>query len=331
MILLDFSTEQYDRLNPEISWQKDILDFWAEWTNNSHFIIAHTSGSTGQPKPIELAKSAMKLSAKMTGEFFDLTKGKTALLCLPVGFIAGKMMLVRAMELKLKLYVAEPKSTIDLSEFPDLDFVPMTPMQVENSLESLSKIKTLLIGGAPLSDALREKLLTYKTQSYESYGMTETITHIGLKRIDESFFSCLNGIKISTDDRNCLKIQTPYFEEAIQTNDIVAIKNERQFQWLGRFDHVINSGGVKLFPEQIEAKLKRHISAEFIISSLPDETLGEKLILVIESKTELISIDELKLLLDKFEVPKAIFHLTEFPRTESGKIKRKELIEQLKV
>ncbi|MDD3772697.1 MAG: AMP-binding protein [Weeksellaceae bacterium] len=320
MIILDFSTQQLDALNPKIFWEKSILDFLNEWNSNHDYIIAHTSGSTGKPKEIRLSKKSMKLSAKLTGEFFNLQKGNTALLCMPVNFIAGKMMIVRAIELGLKLFCVEAKSQIDLEKFPSLDFVPMTPMQVEKSFDSIQKIKTLLIGGAPLSDDLRTKLIQTKVKVYESYGMTETITHIGLKEISEEFFTVLNQVKIKKDDRNCLVIKTPYFEEEVVTNDLVEITDEKYFKWLGRFDNVINSGGIKLIPEQIEEKLKPYIQKEFIVSSKPDAILGEKLILIIESDTFDFSLPDG--LLGKFEKPKEILFIKEFPRTESGKIKR---------
>lgn len=323
MKCLDFSKQIFDELNSEIPWQKNILDFLEEWNSDSDFVSNKTSGSTGIPKEIHLPKSAMKMSAQMTGEFFGLKEGMSALLCMPVNFIAGKMMIVRAMELKLKLYCVEPKSSIKIDFAEEIDFAPMTPMQVENSLEELSKIKILLIGGAPLSEPLRKSLLEIPTQSFESYGMTETITHIGLKEISEEYFTTLNGISIRKDHRDCLVIQTPYFEEEIITNDIVELKNDSEFKWLGRFDNVINSGGIKLFPEQIEKKLKPFISEEFIITSIPDNLLGEKLILIIEKETSIFQLPSS--ILSKYETPKEIHFLKEFPRTESGKIQREKI------
>lgn len=333
MMLLDFSKNfsfpEMAKLPVGFSqneiWQKEVIDFIKEWFLEKEFIISKTSGSTGIPKEIKISKSAMKMSARMTGSFFGLEEGNSALLCMPVNFIAGKMMIVRAIELKLKLYCAEPKSKIDLSGFPVIDFAPMTPMQVENSFNFLDEIKILLIGGAPLSDDLRNKLLKILTESFESYGMTETITHIALKKISEENFKTLNKVKVRKDERDCLVIKTPYFEEEIITNDIVEIKNESEFKWLGRFDNVINSGGIKLFPEQIEAKLKPFIRDEFIISSLPDTVLGHKLIIVIENlPTTNYQLPTTSL--NKFEIPKEIYFLEKFPRTESGKIKRNEII-----
>lgn len=328
MKLLDFSSQEFDSLEPSSDWEMAIQSFLNDWNSDSEFIVAQTSGSTGEPKSISLPKSAMKLSAQLTGKFFGLQQSDTALLCLPVSFIAGKMMVVRAIELGLKLYCISPSSRINLAEFPELDFVPLTPMQVENSWEALPKIKTLLIGGAPLSDSLRNKLLPLETQSYESYGMTETITHIGLKKISEDFFQVLDGIGIRQDQRDCLVIQTPYFPEEIITNDLVEIRNPKEFKWLGRWDNIINSGGIKLIPEKIEQQLKPFISTEFILTSIPDEILGEKLVLVVES-AEIPNLDYTPINLAKFEIPKEIYAIKEFPRTESGKLKRKEIQEIL--
>lgn len=326
MILLDFSKEFKIPQIVNENWQKEIISFINEWFSDDEFIISKTSGSTGIPKEIKIPKSAMKTSAKMTGKFFGLNVGNSALLCMPVNFIAGKMMLVRAMELKLKLYCIEPKSKLNLNFTNEIDFAPMTPMQVENSFDQILTIKTLLVGGAPLSDELRKKLSTLKTKSFESYGMTETITHIALKEISEEFFTTLEKIKIRKDERGCLVIQTPYFKEEIITNDIVEVKDKDQFKWLGRFDNVINSGGIKLFPEQIESKLKPLIQGEFIISSLSDAILGQKLILIIEGnenpKFEIRNSN-----LAKFEIPKEIYFLKEFPRTESGKNIRNEILD----
>lgn len=330
MISLDFSRDfsfSEIKFSGE-NWQQEIQNFINEWFSDSEFIISKTSGSTGIPKEIKIPKSAMKMSAEMTGKFFGLNPGNSALLCMPVNFIAGKMMVVRAIELKLKLYCVEPKSKINLEFIDEIDFVPMTPMQVENSFEELHKIKILLIGGAPLSDELRTELLPLKMQSYESYGMTETITHIALKEISRENFTVLENIKIHQDERDCLIIQTPYFDEEIITNDIVEIKNEYEFKWLGRFDNVINSGGIKLFPEQIESKLKTLIPEEFLISSLPDSTLGQKLILIIESQTFSFQLPASSL--SKFEIPKEIYFVEKFPRTESGKIMRNEILKLIK-
>lgn len=329
MMLLDFSNFNESKLpKPEFPWQESILSFFKDWQSTDDFILTQTSGSTGIPKEIKLPKKAMRQSAKMTIDFFNLQKNQNSLLVLPVNFIAGKMMIIRAMEAGLKLYCLEPTSVVNLGNLPPLDFVPMTPMQVEKSVLSLPQIKTLLIGGAAVSENLKQKLLLLPTLSFESYGMTETITHIALKKISDDYFTLLEGISMRQDDRKCLVIKTPYFQDEIITNDCVELLNPNKFKFLGRIDNVINSGGIKLFPEQIEKKLKSHIHQEFILSSMPDEVLGEKLILIVEGSDFLYNLDEFNL--KKFEKPKEVYFVPHFPRTESGKILRKELIEKLK-
>ncbi|MFA7688043.1 MAG: AMP-binding protein [Moheibacter sp.] len=330
MMLLDFSKEIDFPKNADEDWQKEILGFLTEWFSEKDFIVSQTSGSTGTPKEIRIPKYAMKMSAQMTGEFFGLQKGDTALLCMPVNFIAGRMMVVRAIELKLKLFCVQPKSKMVLEKFPTLDFVPMTPMQAEASLADLGKIRILLLGGAPLSDGLRKNLSALETKCFESYGMTETITHIALKEISEACFTVLPKIKIRQDNRGCLVIRTPYFTEEILTNDLVEIHRENQFKWLGRFDNVINSGGIKLFPEQIEAKIKPFLQNEFIIGSLPDEKLGQRLVLVIESENQMnLDLGKFTEVLGKFECPKEIYFVKTFPRTESGKVQRTKILKSL--
>lgn len=321
MKILDFSTAKFDELDLTLSWEKEIAAFLNDWTSDLDSISCTTSGSTGKPKKINLPKESMRKSARMTATFFSLSKGETALLCLPVNFIAGKMMLVRAIELKLKLYITKPTSHISLEGLDLVDFVPMTPMQVESSFDQISQIKNLLIGGAPLANALRKRLFDLPTNCYESYGMTETITHIALKKISEEVFTALPGVCFRADERACLVIRTPFFNEEIITNDLVELQNETQFKFLGRVDNVINSAGVKLFPEQIEAKLDSYFSHKFIVSSLPDKVLGEKLVLIMESDQP-IEIDFEQIKLEKFERPKTVLYLAEFPRTKSGKIDR---------
>lgn len=330
MKILDFSSNQFDELNPDVIWEKNILRFLEDWDSSDKYITTQTSGSTGVPKKIKIAKEAMRKSAQLTGEFFQFQKGQSALLCLPTHFIAGKMMLVRALEFQLRLICVEPSSFVDLKTKSLFDFVAMTPMQVQNSLKMLPQIKNLLIGGAPLSSKLKDQLLLSQTNCYESYGMTETITHIALKDISECHFTALQGVVLSQDSRGCLVVQTPYFKDKVVTNDVVELFDENRFKWLGRFDNVINSGGIKLFPEQIESKLKPYIECEFIIDSVLDDLLGEQLIIVIESLENNIDFTQLfSKVLSKYERPKRIYFLDLFPRTENGKIKRKEVLNRI--
>ncbi|WP_420601391.1 AMP-binding protein [Flagellimonas sp.] len=311
--------------------------FLLDWVNSKPLLEVQTSGSTGKPKNISLKKEHMVNSAIATGEYFQLHSGNKALLCLPCSGIAGKMMLVRAMVLGLALDYVDPSSTPLKDTAATFDFVAMVPLQVKNSLEQLHQIKTLLIGGASIPKGLREKLGSVPTQMFETYGMTETITHIAVKKIGKKgndHFEILPNIKISVDNRNCLVITAPKVSDGkVITNDIVELLGEGKFKWLGRYDSIINSGGVKLIPEQIEQKLSAILHSRFFVTGIPDESLGQKLILIVEgsriSTEELL--EQIKNLEDlhKYEVPKAIYTLESFTQTETGKIQRKKTLQQL--
>jgi len=282
-----------------------------------------TSGTTGLPKLVRLEKQAMIQSALATGDFFGLEPGNKALLCLPTQFIAGKMMLVRSLILGLELDVVVPSTEPLAYNNKQYDFAAMVPLQVQNSLGKLTNIKKLIIGGAKTDSDLIEKLLPFKTEIYETYGMTETITHIAAKRVGESAFTILPNVKIEKDDRGCLVIYVSSIsDEPIVTNDLVDLVNENQFVFLGRIDNVINSGGVKLIPEQIEAKLIGRISNRFFVTGVPDTVLGEKLILVIEGEKYDFSADFFDVL-GKFEKPKEIVFVPKFKENENGKLLRK--------
>ena len=307
-------------------FEKKIGKFLLEWLNNESFVFVQTSGSTGKPKQIVLDKKAMMASAKATGTFFNLQPKSTALLCLSADYIAGKMMLVRAITLGLHLDAVEPNS--NPLENKKYDFVAMVPMQVANSLEQLHLVETLLIGGTKVSYQLAENILKTNCQAYESYGMTETISHIAIKPIGAKEFTVLPNVSISLDDRNCLVIEALELStEKIITNDIVEILNETQFILKGRIDNVINSGGVKIFPEVIEEKLAKFISARFFIASLPDEKLGEKVILVLEGKP--FEVDNTIFSdLSKYQIPKEVVFIDKFIETETNKINRKKTLEK---
>ncbi|WP_282630628.1 AMP-binding protein [Empedobacter sedimenti] len=339
MLYLDFSQPNFDvnSIQTINEFEESVKDFLVEWFSDSEIMIAHTSGSTGTPKEIILTKENMRKSANMTGKYLQLKKGNSALLVMPVTYIAGKLMLVRAVEIGLKLICMQPTSHISLDEinrgisqdFTSIDFVALTPMQVENSLNFVSKCQKLIIGGAPLSEKVKQELFAFENEVYETYAMTETITHIAFKQVAnqkfpnaEQVFEAFDEVKISRDDRGCLVIDTPYDDLQVVTNDIVELLDERKFNWIGRADNVINSGGIKLFPEQIENKLKPFITSDFYITSKTDELLGQKLILVVEGEER--SLDFSSADLSKYQVPKEIIFIEKFPRTESGKIKRQQ-------
>jgi len=309
------------------AYEQSIGEFFLDWFDKKDYIEMTTSGTTGLPKLVRLKKQAMIQSALATGDFFDLKPGDKALLCLPTQFIAGKMMLVRSLILGLELDVVSPSlHPLELNT-TTYDFVAMVPLQVQNSIAGLSKVRKLIIGGAKLDSPLEEKLLPLKTEIYETYGMTETITHIAAKRLGDSVFSILPNVKISQDDRQCLVINVATIsDEPIVTNDLVELLNEQQFKFLGRIDNVINSGGVKLIPEQIEAKLIGKINSRFFVTGLPDTTLGEKLVLVIEGEKQDFEPDFFDVL-GKYEKPKEIVFVSKFKENENGKLLRKPTLQ----
>ncbi len=335
----------YSFVKEGAEYEKEIGQFLLDWLNPKDHIIVHTSGSTGVPKPIKLSKIAMVNSAIATGTFFNLKGGHTALLCLPASYIAGKMMLVRALVLGLEIDCINPSSKIELKTKTNYTFVAMVPMQVQNSMESLREIKILILGGASVPLHLIPLFKNIKTQVYETYGMTETITHIALKKLnnfDEEqshstpFFKTLPNVSITKDDRNCLVIEAPKLRtKKIVTNDVVILHSSRKFEWLGRYDNIINSGGIKMNPEQIEKKLKTVFKQRFFITSEKDNVLGERIVLVIETddnNIEEVIFSKLKAVtqIDYYEIPKKIIPVSKFKETNSGKIKRNETMTSLK-
>lgn len=311
--------------------EKAVGDFLLDWFDNKPFIEMTTSGTTGRPKLIKVDKAAMVNSALATGDFFELSPGDTALHCLPTKYIAGKMMFVRSFILGLDMDFVAPNLNPLENNTKCYDFSAMVPLQAQYSLSGLSKIKKLIIGGAKIGKNLESKLIKLPTDVYETYGMTETITHIAAKKVGEPNFTVLPNVTISYDENSCLTIKAPNISsDVIITNDLVELINENQFKFLGRIDNVINSGGIKLIPETIEEKLADFISQRFFVAGKPDEILGEKLILVVEGEkfdipTSLFSA------LDKYEIPKEILFVPEFLETATGKIQRKDMLRDLKV
>jgi len=337
---LDFSKNiNIESLFPEYEFEEKVISFLQDWFSDSKTVSVQTSGSTGIPKVFEIEKKRMLNSAKMTCDFLGLKEGDTVLLCLPVQYISGKMMLVRAIERKLKVIISVPSSAPEISE--NVEFCAMTPLQVQNSLDKIHFIKNLIIGGAAVSEKLKNEISTTlqfsnsPTRIYETYGMSETLSHIALRQISpiqEDYFTIFNDVEISVDDRNCLKIYAPKLNpEILQTNDIVELLNEKKFKFLGRFDNVINSGGVKIFAEELENLVKKHIDRDLVFLGKTDETLGEKLVLVVEGeKDKNLKSEILNLKFEnKFHIPKEILFLEKFPRAENDKVLRKEILKFL--
>lgn len=345
-MIIDFAQNiNLKSLSPQTEFEEKVISFLQQWHSGSPKVSVQTSGSTGIPKIFEIEKSRMLNSAKMTCDFLDLKEGNTALLCLPVEYISGKMMIVRGLERKLKLHITSPSSKPAENLSEEIDFCAMSPLQVENSLDKLHFIKNLIIGGAQVSESLKTKIYTQLSSGiqhptsriYETYGMSETLSHIGLKQIypiAEDYFSVFDGIAITLDERGCLRISAPALNpESLQTNDLVELKNSREFKFLGRIDHVINSGGLKIHPEELERLLRIHLSNEVAFLGIRDEKLGQKLVLVIEGeeKTNLKAqlddaLKETEIRFSKNHLPKNIFFIPNFPRIPNGKINRKELL-----
>ncbi|WP_395048670.1 AMP-binding protein [Flavobacterium sp.] len=307
-------------------YEKSVGDFILDWFDKKEYMEMSTSGTTGDPKPVRIEKKAMMESALATGDFFDLSPGNKVLHCLPMKYIAGKMMFIRAFILGLDMKFVAPSSHPLEGIDEKFDFCAMVPLQAKNSLKDLKKVKKLIIGGGKVHKALEQELLKLPIKIYETYGMTETITHIAAKKIGEKAFTVLPNVTVSADERHCLVIDAKYIsDKKIMTNDIVKIVSDTQFEWIGRIDNVINSGGVKLIPEQIEEKLSTLIPRRYFVYGQADETLGEKVVLYVEG--EPITIEESVFnVLDKFEKPKEIIFIPKFKETATGKIMRKESI-----
>lgn len=311
-------------------FEKPVGDFLYDWFDNKDYLEVETSGTTGASKTIRISKQAMVNSAIATGDYFELRPGHKVLNCLPVKFIAGKMMFVRSFILGLDMDFVAPSSR-PLHRIDTIyDFGALVPMQAQQSLEKLHQIKKIIIGGAKITKTLEERLLKVPSQIFETYGMTETITHIAARKLGDKHFEVLPGVFLTHDDRQCLVIRAPkIFEEVVITNDIVSLESEKTFSWLGRIDNVINSGGIKFIPEVIEEKLSKKIDRRFIIAGFPDPVLGERVILIVEGESFNIEQTVFKKL-DKFEIPRDIYFVSVFPETANGKIKRKEVLEMIK-
>ncbi|WP_284464973.1 AMP-binding protein [Chryseobacterium sp.] len=338
-MLIDFNNLNINKLSFHTEFEKKVENFLEEWVSDGEMVKVQTSGSTGVPKIFDIEKKKMINSAVMTCNFLGLKEEDKALLCLPVEYISGKMMIVRSMERNLKLIVTEPSLNPIRHLDEEIDFCAMTPLQVENSLDQLHLIKNLIIGGAAVSESLKNKIRQINLKSsnriFETYGMSETLSHIGLKQLmpeSEDYFTVFENVSISLDERGCLTLFAPNVnDEVLKTNDLVEIKNDKQFKFLGRIDNVINSGGAKIFPEALETLVKKEIPNEAIFVGLPDESLGQKLVLIVEGKEtdDLIRAISQITFEKKFHKPKEIIFINTIPRTPNGKVNRLELYKMI--
>lgn len=354
MFTIDFSSLSAEDLikisNEKLSgdletWKRNIWRFIADWFNPEiGSIQIQTSGSTGAPKQIVHTKEAMANSALATCKALKLEPAMHCLLCLPADKIGGMMMIVRSIVNNMQLHCIKP-STTPLSTLPDifkLDFAAFTPMQFHEitrnygAFRKAETIRKVILGGESVRGGLYVHIKRLTNEIYSTFGMTETISHIALKRLNgespDAHYKVLPGIDIAVNSSNCMVIMAPQLNQPhLVTNDVVEIFEEGQFDWLGRADNVINSGGVKIYPEEIEQKLNPEIEPAFFIASIPDELLGNKLVLVMEIESlpenDIAELKKLLLTFDKLHRPKEVLFVKRFVRTANGKVKRKESIE----
>jgi O-succinylbenzoic acid--CoA ligase len=345
-IIIENRTYGFDEIK-EGNWLENdpyfhqALTFCQLWLKGATVFEMPTSGSTGEPKDIQVNRKQMEISAAATRDFFQIPKGAKMLCCLNIWMVAGKMMLVRAMEWEAELYLVKPSDNPLLELYLEFDFAAMVPLQVSACLENektvpvLKKIKHLIIGGAPSSPTLIQNILNSGIRAYQTYGMTETVSHIALAKInrEELVYEVLPGVEIGTDQEQRLWIKAPMASHQIlQTNDLVKMIDKSHFQWLGRADFTINSGGIKLQPELMEPKIAPAFEAifghqHFFLFGKEDERLGQKLVLVIGHEDKDVTKEQLlrnalKNLFNRYHLPKEILYVKEFVKTASGKINR---------
>ena len=317
---------------PPALW--DLYLFLNEWFDASPIITVHTSGSTGVPKELVVRKDRMMQSARLTCEFLNLQAGDTALLCMNLRYIGAMMMVVRSLVAGLNL-VVRPASGHPLSDVEvPLKFAAMVPLQVYNTLrvpaerKRLEHTDILIIGGGAVDDSLEAELKTIPIAAYSTYGMTETLSHIALRRLNgEAASKCyypFPSVELSLSAENTLIVKAPLIcDDVLQTNDIACLCSDGGFTIAGRKDNVINSGGIKIQAEEMENRLQPFIPVPFAVTAVPDPCLGQALTLLIAGKPDIKELEnKLQAVLETYYRPKHIFITELIPQTENGKIDR---------
>ena len=317
---------------PPALW--DLYLFLNEWFDASPVITVHTSGSTGVPKELVVRKDRMMQSARLTCEFLNLQAGDTALLCMNLRYIGAMMMVVRSLVAGLNL-VVRPASGHPLSDVEvPLKFAAMVPLQVYNTLrvpaerKRLEHTDILIIGGGAVDDSLEAELKTIPIAAYSTYGMTETLSHIALRRLNgEAASKCyypFPSVELSLSAENTLIVKAPLIcDDVLQTNDIACLCSDGGFTIAGRKDNVINSGGIKIQAEEMENRLQPFIPVPFAVTAVPDPCLGQALTLLIAGKPDIKELEnKLQAMLETYYRPKHIFITELIPQTENGKIDR---------
>jgi len=321
-----------DHASPQ--YIEQINQLITDWELKESFEMK-TSGSTGEPKMITHSKAAMTHSAQLTVDRFGLSEEDIFLVCLPVEFIAGMMMVVRAVTARAKVVAITPSANPLRYLDRTIDFAALTPLQLEHAFaynpERIGLIKQIIIGGAPISKKLLVLIQSckFETLFYHTYGMTETITHIAIRELQKSGYSdefeSLRGISLSLTDDNRLIIKGEHLTQSpIVTNDIVETTGTSSFRWIERADNVINSGGLKIYPAALEEQIDHLFDGEFFLTGLADETLGQKLVLVMVDQNDQVDqqdlIVRLKAMLPKNHVPKEIRKVDALLKTATGKV-----------
>ena len=317
---------------PPALW--DLYIFLEKWFDASPVITVHTSGSTGTPKELVVRKDRMMQSARLTCEFLNLQAGDTALLCMNLRYIGAMMVVVRSLVAGLNLIV-RPASGHPLSDIEEpLRFAAMVPLQVYNTLrvpeekERLEQTDILIIGGGAVDDTLEAEISALPTAVYSTYGMTETLSHIALRRLNgetaSKHYYPFPSVELSLSAESTLVIKAPLIcGEVLQTNDIACIYPDGSFTIAGRKDNVINSGGIKIQAEEMEKRLRPFIPVPFVVTSVPDPRLGQALTLLIAGQVDARELEsKLQTVLDAYHRPRHIFMTESIPQTENGKTDR---------
>lgn len=339
------------------SEEKKVLQFCEQWLLGQTEFSLYTSGSTGKPKHIKLSREQMVTSARLTGQTFNLQAGDKALVCLSTAYIAGMMMLVRGFVLGLDLTVITPRSNpLEIFSLDtQFDFTALVPLQLQQILNAtpgkqviLNGMKAILVGGGAINKKLLAQLQSIAAPIYNTYGMTETVTHVAIKRLNgataSDYFTPLKGVEVAVDKRGCLIIKAAVTNWIwLYTNDLVSLKSDGRFKWLGRIDHVINSGGVKVHIEKVEAALEDVFETfeggvltqrRFFVGAIADSKLGETVVAIIEGspfKPQLEDKIQTMLLsyLNKYEIPRKFYYISTLLKTPTGKINRKEILKKI--
>lgn len=312
-------------------------DFLKEWNSSCPTLTIQTSGSTGEPKKIIVEKAQMLASARMTCDTLNLKKGDTALLCMPIEYIAGKMMIIRSIERCMNLLCIPPCSN-PLRQFigskQQIDFAAFVPLQIAKILEHeeekhlLAKIGIILIGGGTIDKHIEDELKNFPNQIYATYGMTETLSHIALRRISgesaSQWYTPMPQVYVKLSEDHTLIITAPHLSiTSLQTNDIAELNDKGQFRILGRIDNTINTGGIKIQIEDLENLLHRTGLTDFMITSISDKTFGEAIVLLTLAQST-ARIEAAIATLPKYWKPKHIIEIQDIPLTETGKPNRAE-------